>query len=109
MSITLIAAPARSRRSLADLSVKVKIMTAVWVAVLVALVEGVLGLSALSGASASAQQIYDRNLNNVANVGLIRAAMLQARLDLANHALSHDAATTTKYRTGFASDLQDVD
>ncbi|GAA4976387.1 hypothetical protein [Actinoplanes utahensis] len=49
----------RRRPSLADLSVRIKILGAVAVAALVALVVGVTGLTALSDSSARAQLIYN--------------------------------------------------
>jgi methyl-accepting chemotaxis protein len=96
-------------RFFADLGVNTKILAAITVAVLVALTVGITGLSALSGASASAQQIYASNVKNVTAVGAIKAAMVQARVDLANHAISTKVATRTKYAQGFAADIQAAD
>src|SRR4051794_40512190 len=84
--------PTDKRRFFADLSVNTKILTAITVAVLVAVTVGIAGLRALSSASGSAQQIYASNVANVGAVGSIKAAMTQARVDLANQAISTDAA-----------------
>jgi methyl-accepting chemotaxis protein len=94
------------RRFFADLSVNTKILTAITIAVLVALTVGVAGLRALSGASASAQQIYSSNVTNVGAVGIIKAVMTQARVDLANQAISTSDANMAKYTKGFAADLE---
>jgi methyl-accepting chemotaxis protein len=99
-------APAEKRRFFADLSVNTKILTGITVAVLVSVALGITGLLALSSTSASAQQIYVRNVANVGAVGDIKAAMTQARVDLANQAVSTDAAARAKYTQGFTTDVQ---
>src|SRR4051794_16412588 len=78
------------RRHWADLSVRIKIITAVSVAALVALLVGILGLTALSDASGSAQKIYSSNVASVSSIGALNAAMRQTRLDTASQALSQD-------------------
>jgi methyl-accepting chemotaxis protein len=98
-----------ARWRFADLGVNTKILTAITVAVLVALAVGIAGLSALSAASASAQQIYASNVKNVAAVGVIKSTMLQARVDVANHVISTKDATRTKYAQGFEADIQAAD
>ncbi|HEX8344805.1 MAG TPA: methyl-accepting chemotaxis protein [Actinoplanes sp.] len=99
-------ASARRHRSFNDLSVNFKILTAVSVAVLVALAVGIVTLSALSDASASAQRIYRSNVASVAAVGQIRAEAAQTRVDVANHAISRDAAGMAKYRQAVTADLE---
>src|SRR4051812_49749865 len=94
-------ASTRGRPGWADLSVRVKIIAAVLVAALVALLVGVLGLSALSDASRSAQQIYSSNVASVSAIGSLNAAIRQTRLDTASQALSQDAPTITKYEKAF--------
>src|SRR5882724_10909766 len=81
------------RFSFADLSVNAKISAAVGLAALVALVVGVTGLLALGKASNSAQLIYTSNVASIEAAGQIKAAVTQARVDLANQALSPDAAS----------------
>jgi methyl-accepting chemotaxis protein len=68
------------RRTVRDLGVSAKVLTAVAVAALVALA-----------------------------VGDIKAAMLQARLTLGNHAISRDVATMAKYEEQFGRDLKAVE
>ena len=109
MSTVASGAAVGRRRSFADLNVNAKILTAITIAVLVAVVVGIMGLRALSKASDSAQQIYSSNVAGVGQVGVIKAAMIQARVDLANHAISTDDATSAKYAQGFAADVQAAD
>jgi methyl-accepting chemotaxis protein len=97
--------PAAGWRFFADLTVNVKILGAVGIASLVALTIGLAGLLALSRASESAQQIYRRNVANVAAAGRIQTAMTQARVDVAMQAVSLSAANTAKFGTAFAADL----
>jgi methyl-accepting chemotaxis protein len=94
------------RRSFADLSVNFKILAAVSVAALVALTVGIVGLRALSDASDSAQHIYVANVTGIAEMGKIKAAIGQARVDLANQVISQDAANTKKFGDAFVTDLQ---
>jgi methyl-accepting chemotaxis protein len=94
------------RRSFADLSVKVKIIAAVVTAALVALIIGLLGLTALADASDSAQRIYTSNVTSIKAVGQVKAVVLQARVDTANQALSVDAASTKKFTDAYFADLQ---
>ncbi|WP_250032423.1 methyl-accepting chemotaxis protein [Paractinoplanes maris] len=96
------------RRSFADLGVNIKILAAVAVAAAVAVIVGVVGLTALGRSSAAAQQIYQNNLTGVDAIGVVNAAASQTRLDLANHAISQDAATMAKYEDKFSSGLQAV-
>ncbi|AGZ44070.1 methyl-accepting chemotaxis protein [Actinoplanes friuliensis] len=98
----------RRRRSFVDLSVNVKILVAVTMAAVVALAVGIVGLMALSRASAAAQLIYQSNLASVDVLGRLQAAMVQTRLDLANHAISRDEGSKAKYRAAFTADLQAV-
>ena len=99
---------ATGRRSLADLSVRIKVLSAVFIAVLVAVAVGVLGLQALSQASASAQRIYSDNLASVAGMGVIDGAITQVRSDVANQALS-DPAGKEKYTAAVTAGFGYVD
>ena len=101
--------PVGTRRFFADLSVNIKILTAVVIGVLVAITVGIVGLRALSTASEAAQVIYSTNLASVKAVGEIDGAMTQARLDLANHAISSGTATKAKYEQAFTAAVQEVD
>ena len=94
------------RRSLADLSVSVKVLAAVTTAALVALIVGVIGLVSLAAASNSAQLIFTSNVGSIKAVGQLKAVILQARVDLANQALSVDAASTKKFADSYTANLQ---
>ncbi|MFC7533520.1 methyl-accepting chemotaxis protein [Actinoplanes sp. GCM10030250] len=91
---------------LADLSVKAKILGAVAVAGVVALVVGILGLQALSVASDSAELIYKSNVTSIKAVGQIKAAVAQSRVDVANQALSPTEADVTKFTNAFTADVE---
>ncbi|MBU2665167.1 methyl-accepting chemotaxis protein [Actinoplanes bogorensis] len=110
MSVLALSEPIPSaqerRRGFDDLGVQVKVLAAVGAAAIVALVLGVMGLNALSSASKSAEQMYTTNVAATNALGQIRAAILAARVDLANQALSTDNASTTKFSDGFTTDRQ---
>ncbi|GIE48684.1 hypothetical protein Ani05nite_22180 [Amorphoplanes nipponensis] len=106
-TISTAGAPAR-RRSFADLGVKVKILAAVVLAVLVAVLVGTIGLRALSTVSDSAQRIYRSNVASVEAMGMIDAAMTQVRLDAANQAISTDAAGVAQYTDAVTAGLTEV-
>ncbi|MFI1990971.1 methyl-accepting chemotaxis protein [Actinoplanes sp. NPDC020271] len=99
----------RSGFSLADLSVKTKILGGIGVAVLVAVVIGVVGLQALGNASDSAGVLYNSNVASIKTIGQIEATTRQARLDVSNQAISQDAPTVQKYTDAFTADLTAVD
>ncbi|WP_249998304.1 methyl-accepting chemotaxis protein [Actinoplanes sp. M2I2] len=103
------AAPTAGRRSFGDWSVNLKIVTAISLAVAVAVLVGIVALRALSAASAAAQSIYTSNLTSVQAVGEIRSTMATARLDVANHAISQDRPTMVKYERMIAADMQAVE
>ncbi|MFB9358241.1 MCP four helix bundle domain-containing protein, partial [Actinoplanes nipponensis] len=108
-TLTASETPARGRPSLADLSVNVKVLTAVALAALVALIVGVNGIRSLSAASDSAQQIYRSNVASIKAVGTLKTAASQARTDLANQALSPDEASVTKFTQAYLADLGTFD
>ncbi|MEU4695433.1 methyl-accepting chemotaxis protein [Actinoplanes sp. NPDC023714] len=95
-----------SRWSFADLSVKIKILGAVAVAAVVALVVGVGGLMSLSETSAKAQLIYESNVASIRAIGQVKAAVMQTRSDVANQALSPDQASITKFTNAVSDDLE---
>jgi methyl-accepting chemotaxis protein len=88
-------APAK-RRSFGDLSVSVKILAAICVSVAVGVLVGVTGILALSRASDSAQTLYVSNVASVSAVGQLDASTADARVAVASHAISQDAATQAK-------------
>ncbi|MFI5497305.1 methyl-accepting chemotaxis protein [Actinoplanes sp. NPDC051859] len=92
------------RFSVNDLGVRVRILAAVVLAIVGALVVGFVGLHALNRASAAAQDIYRSNVANVDAAGKLRSAFLQCRIDLLNHVVSPDPASKDKYEKAFAAD-----
>jgi methyl-accepting chemotaxis protein len=107
--VRAVAVPATKRHVFADLSVRVKILTAIGVAAAVALVVGLVILFALDKAANSAQAIYANNVTNVGQVDEIQAAFAQARLALATAAIAPDAATSDKYNTAYTANLATLD
>ncbi|MGK5685077.1 methyl-accepting chemotaxis protein [Actinoplanes sp. URMC 104] len=101
-----IAQAGTGRRSFDDLSVRVKVLTAVSIAALVALIVGIMSLVALSSVNSSAQLMYTSNVASIRAVGQIRATVAAVRLDTANQALSLDDAGTQKFTTAFETDTQ---
>jgi methyl-accepting chemotaxis protein len=100
--------PDRSRFNVTDLSVRTRILSAVAIASLVALAVGVTGLAELSNASAEAQRISS-NVTSTGSVGDMKAAMLQARLDMNTDAVALTAAGRATSEAAFTRDLQTVD
>ncbi|AEV86298.1 methyl-accepting chemotaxis protein [Actinoplanes sp. SE50] len=96
------------KRFWADLSVNVKIMAAICVAAVIALVIGVTGLSSLNRASNTADEIYSDNVTSASVLGRIQTAINQARLDLVNHVIYTDAANKAKYEQEITTDFDDV-
>jgi methyl-accepting chemotaxis protein len=88
------------------LSVNIKILTAVTVAALVALLVGITGLSALSDSSAAAQRIYTANVAGVEAAGQVRAVVTQGRVDAANQALSTDPVSVKQFTDAFTDDIR---
>ena len=96
-----------SRRApFGDLSVSVKVIAAVVTAAVVALIVGVVGLVSLAKTSNSAQLIYRSNVASIRAVGQLKSVVTQARVDLANQALSADDASTKKFGDAYFADLQ---
>ncbi len=92
--------------ALRDLSVNVRIVAAVLVAVLVALINGVLSMSALGEASDAAQQIYRNNVMSTSAIGKVRAEATLARVDLANHAAAYGSANSQQhFEQAFTADV----
>jgi methyl-accepting chemotaxis protein len=94
------------RTFFADLSVSVKVLAAVAAAALVALVVGILGLVSLSKASDSAQTIYRSNVASIKALGQLKYALTQARVDVANQAVSVESADTNKFTEAFTADQE---
>ncbi|WP_229074541.1 methyl-accepting chemotaxis protein [Actinoplanes sp. DH11] len=88
-----------------DISVKVKIMGAVLMAAVVAVLVGIGGLFALSESSDKANLIYTSNVASIRAVGQVKAIAMQTRSDVANQALSPDEASTTKFTNAVNKDV----
>ncbi|MDY7084556.1 MAG: methyl-accepting chemotaxis protein [Actinomycetota bacterium] len=97
---------AKGRTTFGDLSVNVKVLTAVAAAASVALIVGIVGLVSLSSASDSAQLIYNTNVASIKAVGQLKWVTAQARVDTANQALSVDDAKTHQFAESFTNDLE---
>jgi methyl-accepting chemotaxis protein len=102
------AAPSR-RRGFADLSVNVKILTAIAVSVAVGVTVGIVGLNALSKAADSADLLYRSNLASVAAVGQLDATLAQGRLNNALLAVSQTEAGSSKNIADFEADKKEFD
>ncbi|KUL22827.1 methyl-accepting chemotaxis protein [Actinoplanes awajinensis] len=111
MSTDTATAPAgpRSGLSFANLSIKTKILGVIAIAVLVAVIVGIVGLTALRTASDSADLLYRSNVASLKGIGSIEATTRQARLDVGNQAISQDTATVEKYTQAFTADLDAYD
>jgi methyl-accepting chemotaxis protein len=91
------------------MSVRTKILSVAAIGGLAAATIGITGLMGLSRSSASARAIYSTNVDNTASVGRVRSAVLQTRLEVANHVLSTDAASKAKYQALIEKDLTTVE
>jgi methyl-accepting chemotaxis protein len=106
--VSEVAAEVGRRRFWGDLSVNLKIMIAITVAAVVALLIGIIGLRALASASDSAQWIYRSNVVGVSALGELKAGINQSRVDLVSHVVYPDMAAKEKYETAFEEDLAEV-
>ncbi len=103
MSSSVLAAPSK-RRVFGDLSVNIKILTAIVVAVLVGVIVGLMSVSALGESSDSAQLLGGGPVSNVASVtavGQMDASMAELRLANVNHLVSPDKAGMAQQVTQF--------
>jgi methyl-accepting chemotaxis protein len=109
MTVTTTGGTGRGRGFFGNMSVLAKIGLTAAIGVVVALVVGVIALHALAVAAAAARDIYGNNLGSVGAVGNVQAAIAQTRIDLANHLISQDAASTEKFAKAFETDLTTFD
>ncbi|MEV6596119.1 methyl-accepting chemotaxis protein [Actinoplanes sp. NPDC051346] len=93
-------------RRFGDLPTGVKILTAVGTAAVVALTVGLVGMQALAGVSESAQRIYSRNVVAVNAIGQVRAALVQAQVNVANQALAPSPEMKMAFRDAFLADVR---
>ncbi|WP_308285609.1 methyl-accepting chemotaxis protein [Actinoplanes hulinensis] len=92
------------RRSFNDLSVNVKIVSAVAVSSVVALTVSVLGWQGLGETNGYADKLYNSNVASVNALGDLRAAFYQTRGDLNGHAAMRDEAGKAAYRDALTAD-----
>jgi methyl-accepting chemotaxis protein len=100
---------ARSRFSLADLGVNVKVLGSVAVAALIAIIVWVTGLTGLRQTSDAADTIANDNVVSIEALSAVRLIFVRTRLDVTNQALSTDAASTKKFGDAFTTDLKTFD
>ncbi|GIJ68171.1 hypothetical protein Voc01_030880 [Virgisporangium ochraceum] len=93
------------RWSLANLSVRTKVMSAVGTAALVAVLVGTAGMIGLKETSDVAELISTSNVASITAVGRLRVAVVQARVDAANQALSTTDAATKTFGDRFLADI----
>ncbi len=98
-----------ARARLDGLSVNVKIVSALVVALLVAVIVGVTGIRALQSTNTATQNLYRENIAGVAAIGLVRGAIFTTRVDAANQVISTDDEHRTKYESAIVQDVQDFD
>ncbi|MCM3661941.1 methyl-accepting chemotaxis protein [Georgenia satyanarayanai] len=91
-------APAKSRRSLRDASVRVKIAAAVGVAALVALVIGVLGIVQVRDLAAGQDEMYEERVQPLVQLANVRALIQEMRVQ-ANALPLRQAADSDTYLT----------
>ncbi|MFC4066701.1 methyl-accepting chemotaxis protein [Actinoplanes subglobosus] len=84
-----------------DLSVSIKIVTAVVAAVVVAVVVGVFGLMELRNSSQAAELIVSSNVASIKAVGELKTAFYRARLSAANQAIAQTPAEMNAYASEF--------
>jgi methyl-accepting chemotaxis protein len=77
--------------------------------VLIALVVGVIALSALGRASDFAQTIYRSNVANITAVSAVETAMVRARLATANHMVADNAENRARFVQDFGTALDSLD
>jgi methyl-accepting chemotaxis protein len=92
-----------------DLSVNVKVLSAVVVASAVAVVVGVTGLIGLAKTSAAAALISNGNVTSITAAAQLRAAAEKAQADSASQALSTDDAVAKTFEDNLTSDLAAFD
>ncbi len=92
-----------------DVGVMVKILSAVAVLGLVAVVLGVSGLTSLATSRDDAMVIYHDDLRQVMVLSSMRAAVLTARIDVHKHALATTAADKSRFEAKLVKDDAAVD
>ncbi|MEX2291024.1 MAG: methyl-accepting chemotaxis protein [Mycobacteriales bacterium] len=113
MASTPTRSPIRSGNALSrrftDLNVGPKILAAVLAVAVVAVGIGLLSISRLGSVQQRAAVISDSNMVSIRTLGDVRAATLQSRVDLTNHALSADPKVMASYEKAIEEDDVHVD
>ncbi|SFL95235.1 methyl-accepting chemotaxis protein [Geodermatophilus ruber] len=73
-----------------DRSVATKVLTAIGVATLVAVLVGILGMQSLSTAADRTERMYDENINGLTNATELRSALSSVRIASRDSALAKD-------------------
>jgi methyl-accepting chemotaxis protein len=93
----------------ADLSVNIKVLSAVAIASAVAVLVGITGLIGLSKTSDAATQISTDNIGSITAAAQLRTAADQAQVDSANQALSPDDAVAKTFADNLTADVAAFD
>ncbi|SDZ47116.1 methyl-accepting chemotaxis protein [Micromonospora pattaloongensis] len=109
MSTQSAAARPVRRRPFADLSVSVKILSAVGLGAFVAIVVAATGMVGLGRTSATADLISKRSVAAVASVGQLRTAVAQADATIANSALAPSDAASEYFNDAFDKSVTSFD
>ncbi|WP_203708967.1 methyl-accepting chemotaxis protein, partial [Cellulomonas marina] len=97
------------RRSVRDLPVALKILSAVAVAALVAVVVGVVGMASVDRTRTSTEELYGKGFTGLAALGDLRASLYLMRTSIASQALAHTDELMDKYEADFASQAGEVE
>ncbi|GIF15789.1 methyl-accepting chemotaxis protein [Actinoplanes teichomyceticus] len=93
----------------ADRSVNTKVLGAVGVAALVAVLVGITGLIGMARASDAAELISTSNIASVRAVGQLQTMAEKTQSDSSNQALSPDAAVSRRFADAVTADVQGFD
>ncbi|WP_433219374.1 MCP four helix bundle domain-containing protein [Dactylosporangium sp. CS-047395] len=93
-------------RVLANLSLRTKIASAVFLMAIVAVLVAGAALQRMSAMNEAADRLYTNGLLPVRDIDKVEIDMERTRRDVLNHALSEDDATRAKYEQALAADDQ---
>ncbi|MBD3779990.1 MAG: methyl-accepting chemotaxis protein [Micrococcales bacterium] len=91
-----------------DLGINVKVLSAVAIAAVVALLVGALGLVGLSRANTAADELYEHGFTGLQHVSDMRSATIQMRTDVASQAIAQTDDLMNTYEEAVAGDEQAV-
>ncbi|MGY1814004.1 methyl-accepting chemotaxis protein [Blastococcus sp. SYSU D00820] len=95
-------------RRIRDAGIRTKILLAVGVAVLVAVLVGVLGLRSLGATAAATEEMYRKELVGTAEVETVRGQFYALRLAATNYAVATDPADRARYMTAREAALDEL-